>query len=165
MSKNKKDTIPHYELLYIISNKYTEDEVEGLSKKVEEDILAKNNAKITFKEFWGKKKMAYPINHFNHGYYSLVEFDSTQNEVNQINHELKISNEVLRHMIVKRAPRTIEEIQAEKKKQVEKKIEKNKEEAKKEEVKAKEEKAKTKQVNLKDLDEKLDKILDTDDLL
>lgn len=163
MSKTKKNTSPHYELLYIVSNKFSEDELKEVNQNLEK-ILLKNQAVVTFKETWGKKKLMYPINNFNHGYYELIEFDASPEGVNQINHELRISSEILRHMIVKRKARTVEEIKAEKEKEkekVSKKAAEKKDEAKKEQEKPKPAKA----VDLKDLDEKLDKILDTDDLL
>jgi small subunit ribosomal protein S6 len=162
MSKTKKNTNPHYELLYIVSNKYTEDELAKININVK-NLLEKHEAKITYSEPWGKKKLMYPIKHFAHGYYELIEFDATNEAVNKINHELRISNEILRHMLVKAVVRTAEEIQAEKKKEQAKII--KKEEEKKVEASAEEKPKAKKAVDLKDLDEKLDKILETDDLL
>ena len=162
MAKNKKNEIPHYELLFIVSNKYTEDEVKPIVENVNK-IIKDNDGVITYSEKWGKKKLAYPIEHFNYGYYSLVEFDVDGQAVEKINRQLRMSNEILRHTIVAKAVRTAEEIKAEKvkAKAIMKKAVKEKRKEKEEPIK---EEAKPK-VNLKDLDEKLDKILETDDLL
>ena len=70
MSKTKSSKIPHYELLYIVSNKYSEEELEPIKNKVNK-IIEENGGKITFSEDWGKKKLCYPIKHFSYGYYLL----------------------------------------------------------------------------------------------
>lgn len=161
MSKTKSSEIPHYEVLFVVPNKFTQEEADAINKKVK-DIISKNKGNITFSEEWGKKRLAYSINHFNHGYYYLAEFDMEGESLTEVNKILRMSNEVLRHQIVRKKVKTAEEIAKEKK--VAEKI------ATKTEVKTKEEeeKAKTKdakKLDLKDLDKKLDKILDTDDLL
>ena len=171
MAKNKSTKIPHYEILYIISNKYTKDELKPIIKTVN-NIIEENGGKITYSEDWGKKKLSYKIQNFNYGYYTLVEFDDCKNNVNDINRTLRMTNEILRHIIVAVKARSAEKIKKEKKKseelskkQTDKAIEKvieKKEEIKKEKPKAQ---SKKKKVDLKDLDKKLEKILNTDDLL
>lgn len=168
MAKNKKTGLSHYELLYIVSNKYTEEELKPIMEKVD-NYITENGGEITYREEWGNKKMAYPINHFTFGYYNLVEFDAEGNKLQEIEKLIRLSHDVLRHQIVVKKKRTEEEIQKEKeeeKERVKKEKEKIKEETK-EETKPKEEKRKTAKakVDLNDLDAKLDKILDTNDLL
>lgn len=167
MARNKKSEVPHYEMLYIVSNKYTEKEVETIQEEVKK-IIEKHDGKITYSENWGKKKLMYPINHFNHGYYALYEFDALAANMQKINDEVRLDNKILRFMVVSKKARTKSEIQEEKMraqeilKQEVKETEKEKEaEEKKEEAPKKEDK----KVDLKELDDKLDKILDTDDLL
>lgn len=206
MSRTKKITEPHYEVLYIVSNKYTEQETVPVADRIKK-LIEDAGGKITYSENWGKKKLAYPINHFNHGYYFLLEFDLAGAELNRVDTEIKHMSEILRHQIVTKKKRTPEEIENEKriiKKQQERAAEKkaaaeaealkpdnqnkksstpakakvSNEEVKKEEKapveevssedKKEEEPKKTKEevkLNLDKLDEKLDKILDTEDLL
>lgn len=161
MAKNKSGNIPHYELLYIVPNKYSEDELKPIFSKVNK-LITDNEGKITYEEDWGTKKMTYSIKGFNHGYYHLVEFDASGEKVNKINHELRIDRDVLRHMIVSKAVVSEEEREA-KKRKAEKQMIKKVEEKAKQEEKPKENPKK--KVDMKELDEKLDKILDTDDLL
>ncbi len=171
MAKNKSSKTPHYELLFIVSNQFTEDEVKPIVEEVK-SIIEKHDGKVTYDEYWGKKELAYTINHFNHGYYALYEFDAQGEKMNQIDKELRMNRKVLRHQIVSKVFRTPEEIAAEKQAEQEK-TEKMREEKEKEENGEKEEETKKKEkedkkaekVNLKELDDKLDKILETDDLL
>ena len=57
MSKTKKSTKGHYELLFIVPNKFTEDETKQIIAKVDE-IIIKSGGEITYREYWGKKKLA-----------------------------------------------------------------------------------------------------------
>ncbi len=173
MAKNKSNKVPHYELLYIVSNKFTEDELKPIQEKVEK-IITDNDGKITFKENWGKKKLAYTIEHFNYGYYNLVEFDTKGLNLQKINDTLRMSADILRHQIVTKAKLTTSEITKEK--EVAEKLFKTNF-AKKEEVsktstskispkpKTSNKKETEEKVDQKKLDEKLEKILNTDDLL
>ncbi len=162
MSKTKSTIIPHYELLYIVSNKFSEEELKPIMDKVRK-LVSGQGGNITFSEEWGKKHLAYPIEHFNHGYYTLLEFDLDGEKLAKINRELKLMNEVLRFQIVKKRVKTVAQMKADQK-IAEKIAARETREAKEKEVETEDKKDK-KKVDLKELDEKLDKILDTDDLL
>lgn len=157
MAKTKSSELPRYELLYIISNKFSEDEVAPIVEKIKK-LISDSNGTIALTEDWGKKHLAYPIKGFSYGYYNLVEFDMDGASMTKVDRTLRMSSDVLRHQIIKKSSkeevRTLTKINAEKPavKEVKPKKEKPKEK----------EKEKT---DLKDLDEKLDKILETNDLL
>jgi len=164
MAKNKLGGTPHYELLYIVSNKYSEDELKPIVEKINK-LISDNEGKVTYEEVWGKKKLAYQIQGFSYGYYQLAEFDATEESVNKINHELRIDRDILRHMIVTKVNMSDAEREAVKKKAEKKMIEKVEEKAKEEEKKTVKKEEPKKKVDMKELDDKLDKILETDDLL
>lgn len=161
MSKTKSDKIPHYELLYLISNKFSEDEVKPIMEKVN-SLITDNQGKITKGEELGKKRLAYPIKGFRFGYYNLVEFDMPGKNLINVDRALRMTSEILRQQIVIKALRTEEQI-AQDKKIAEKIAARNIKEEKAVIEKIKE--TDKDKVDLKDLDEKLDKILETDNLL
>ncbi|MDO9399403.1 MAG: 30S ribosomal protein S6 [bacterium] len=167
MSKVKSSAIPHYEILYIVANKYSEDEAKLIEKKINK-VLIDRGGKITFNQAWGKKRLIYPIKSFTYGYYFLAEFDLAGSLLAQVDKDLRMMSDVLRHQIVVKKIKTAERIAKDKK--IADKIaarglkeEKTIEDQKKVKEETKE-KIKT-EVNLKELDEKLDKILETSDLL
>jgi len=180
MSKIKSSDKNHYEMLYIIPNKFTEDETKKIDEKVEK-MITDLEGEITYSEQWGKKKLAYPIKNYNHGYYNLFEFDLWGKDLKELDTLLRMSSKVLRHQVVRTVKRTEEEIKKDKKKSEEMaKKEETEEEAKisspkvekkeetvisKEIKREKEQDDKKKKTDLKDLDKKLDDILKTDDLL
>ena len=67
MSRAKSSDIPHYELLCLFSNKFSESEVEPIRANVNK-LITDNGGKITLEEYWGKRKLAYRVDGFRHGY-------------------------------------------------------------------------------------------------
>ncbi|MDP2736171.1 MAG: 30S ribosomal protein S6 [bacterium] len=163
MSKVKSGEMPHYELLYIISNKFSENEVKPIVAKVN-SFITENQGAITLAQDLGKKRLSYPIKGFRYGYYILVEFDMPGESLINVDRALRMMNEVLRHQIITKIVKTAEQI-AEDRKIAEKIAARNDKEEKEEEKEEKTKEADKEKVDLKDLDEKLDKILETNDLL
>lgn len=174
MSKTKKSTIGHYEILFIMPNKFTEDEAKTVIEKVEKTI-ALGGGQISYREYWGKKKLAYEIKHNAYGYYSLCEFDLEKSALTAIDQNLRLSTDVLRHQIVIKKSKTDEELAHDKKinaKIVAKKAEEEKEAKIKEskqagtpEAASKSAPKREKKTDMKDLDEKLEGILSAKDLI
>lgn len=174
MSKTKTTGATHYEILFIIPNRFTDDEAKTVSANVEK-IIEENGGKVTLREYWGKKRLAYEIKHNAFGYYSLFEFDLEGKNLAKIDTTLRLSLDVLRHQVVVKKPKTAEAIAKEAK--IRLKIDSKKaSEAKKLE----EEKVKTAaptstaskaaekdehKADLKDLDTKLEGILNAKDLI
>ena len=173
MSKTKAAGTTHYEILFILPNKFTEDEAKKVMEKVGQ-VITTNGGQITYNEFWGKKKLAYEIKHNAYGYYGLFEFDLEGNLLAVVDKNLRLSTDVLRHQIVVKKVKSAEEIaRAEairakidsKKTATEKQQEEKEKKSSTDETPAKAPKAKDKRVDLKDLDEKLEGILNAKDLI
>lgn len=170
MSKTKPSGLIHYEILFIMPNKFTDDEAQKVFKKVAE-LITSNDGKISLENYWGKKKFAYPINHEYYGYYGLYEFDLERTLIAKINDTLRLDKEIVRFLIVKKDVKSEEQIKKDKK--IKEKIDskkneeiKTKEEAKTEITKkATKVKEEDKKINLKNLEEKLDDVLNIDNLL
>ncbi len=143
----------HYELLYIIPGRYTEEEMEGISGKINETVK-KYGGEITLTDNLGSKKIAYPIANTQVGNYLVIEFNAEPEKIKELGGELKLTPEVLRHEIVLKKLKTQAEIEAEKtrKEKMAARAEK-KEEAKVEP---------TQKVSLEELDKKLGEILEGD---
>ncbi|MBI4215431.1 MAG: 30S ribosomal protein S6 [Parcubacteria group bacterium] len=90
-----------YELLYIIPNKFTDAETEKIMNGLTQ-YLTENESAIIKVQNYGKRKLAYPIKHFFHGYYILVHFDAPPQHIPQITQKLKLNQDLLRHIIIER---------------------------------------------------------------
>lgn len=154
----------HYELLYIVPIKFTEDELPQIQTKVNQ-LITGTDGKITLDENLGKKKLAYAIERFRHGHYIVIEFDSDPEKLKKINRDLKLSPEVLRFQIIKKKIKTAKAIERERKIQ-DKITQKAQEYAKEtqkiaEPAKTKSEKKKDEgKISLEELDQKLDELLE-----
>lgn len=91
----------NYELVYILSPKLSDDDAEKKSKEIVEQIK-ENITEIVLEDFWGKKDLAYPIDKLEHGYYTLVQFKAEAENINKINKKLKLDDEIIRYLIVKK---------------------------------------------------------------
>jgi small subunit ribosomal protein S6 len=171
MSKSKAAGMKHYEILFIVPNKFTDEEAKKVAAYVEK-VLTENGGQVTYSEYWGKKRLAYEIKHNAFGYYGLFEFDLEGKNLAKIDNTLKLSTDVLRHLVVVKKAKTEEEIarnaaikaKIDSKKASEKKAE-NKEEGAPAKAEKASKKASSDKADLKDLDEKLEGILNAEDLI
>ena len=172
MSKTKPSGPIHYEILFIIPNKFTDNEAQDIFKKVGQ-LITSLEGKLTLENYWGKKKFAYPIKHENYGYYGLFEFDLERNLISEINTKLRLDNNILRFLIVKKEVKNEEQIKKDQKikaKIEDKKAKVKEEEAQEAKIKKTSKKTSTKKdsdkkIDLKNLDEKLEDVLNIDNLL
>ncbi len=88
-----------YELMYVLSVAQGDEVVEATHQRVQD--LVSQGAEIVDVDVWGKRRLAYEINDEKEGYYVVVKFNSDPNYPAEIDRVLKITENVLRHLIVK----------------------------------------------------------------
>jgi small subunit ribosomal protein S6 len=101
-----------YELLYIIPGDKTEEEAKPITEQIK-GLLTQLGATIANQDYWGKRKLAYEIEHIRQGYYDLIAFDVDTSKLPEIETALRLHEDVLRHMITIRIVKTPEQILAE----------------------------------------------------
>ncbi len=87
-----------YELLYIIPATVVETEVGDVETKIS-NLITKYGATVELTKRLGKLHLAYQINKQRYGYYVAVVFTAEQSSVAKIEENLRISNDILRHLI------------------------------------------------------------------
>lgn len=100
----KEAQIRLFELLYIVPNKYTENELPEVTKSVKE-LIQKQGGKVTNEVNYGKRRFAYPVNHNHYGYYILNNFEMDSAAMKELDKSLRLKDEVLRHLIVIAPPK------------------------------------------------------------
>lgn len=89
-----------YEVMYI-AKPMAEEELEKLIVKMNTSIT--NNGGIVDKtDFWGKKRLAYEVQDFTEGMYVLVTFNAEPKCVAELDRVLKITEDILRFMIIRK---------------------------------------------------------------
>ena len=89
-----------YELVYIVSPEATEQQIAEIHTQVEESI-ARLQGVLEKSENWGRRKLAYEIGPHKEGTYVLEVFNGSGELVKEIDRRLRVSDQVLRHMIVR----------------------------------------------------------------
>jgi small subunit ribosomal protein S6 len=93
--------LDEYELVLVIT---PEVELEALDATIESLVtkfVTASGGTVTNIERWGKKKLAYPIKHFVEGTYVLTRLNLKPASSKELEANLRISEQVLRHLLIK----------------------------------------------------------------
>ncbi|MBE6573898.1 MAG: 30S ribosomal protein S6 [Ruminococcaceae bacterium] len=88
-----------YESIFVCDCSKGEDAIKALVEKF--TALIKANGEITEVNEWGKRRLAYPINDMNEGYYVFVTFSAPQAFVAELYRIFNITDGILRSIVVK----------------------------------------------------------------
>ena len=88
----------NYEVMFIIKSTLEEEKKEAVIETVKGII--ETAGEVGKVDVWGMKKLAYPIQKMNEGYYVVVEFAAKPELPHELDRRLKISDNVIRHMII-----------------------------------------------------------------
>jgi small subunit ribosomal protein S6 len=90
-----------YEVLYIVRADLDDEKVQDAVKRVN-TLIQRSGGTIERTNLWGKRKLAYEVKHQKEGSYILQDFQLDPNRVPELEASLKITEEVLRHLIVRK---------------------------------------------------------------
>ncbi|MBS7358056.1 MAG: 30S ribosomal protein S6 [Bacteroidales bacterium] len=89
-----------YETVFILTPVLSEEQMKEAVAKFE-TILTNNGAEIVFKNFWGMRKLAYPIQKKSTGFYQLIEYKAEGSVIETLETELKRDERIIRFLTVK----------------------------------------------------------------
>ena len=88
----------NYEVMFIIDPALEDDAKEATIEAVKGIIAAEGEVGNT--DVWGMRKLAYPIQKKSEGYYVVIEFKAEPTLPKELDRRLKISDTVMRHLII-----------------------------------------------------------------
>jgi len=88
-----------YESMYILKPDMEEEKKDALIKRFSE-LVSSNGGEIENVDEWGKRRLAYPINYINDGYYILMTFQAPPELPAELERNYRISDDVLRYIVV-----------------------------------------------------------------
>ena len=91
----KKDYETVFILTPVLSDIQMKDAVLRFIK-----VITDNKGEVINEEHWGLKKLAYPIQHKNTGFYHLLEFKSEPSLISKLETELRRDEKVMRFLTV-----------------------------------------------------------------
>ena len=89
----------NYETIFVCDVTPGEEAVKALVDKFV--TLIKSNGEVTKVEDWGKRRLAYPINDMNEGYYTFVTFSAPQAFIAELERRYQINDGIMRSIVVK----------------------------------------------------------------
>ena len=89
-----------YELVYVVSPDATDEQVADLQTQVEA-IIQRIGGQLEKTEGWGRRKLAYEIGRHKEGIYVLHVLIGTGDLIKEIDRRLKVTELVIRHLIVR----------------------------------------------------------------
>lgn len=90
--------ISKYETIFIVNATLGEDEINSVVDKFK--ALIEANGTVESVDVWGKRRLAYPINDMNEGFYVLVNFTAPREFPAELDRVYNITEGVLRSIIV-----------------------------------------------------------------
>ncbi|MDH3217167.1 MAG: 30S ribosomal protein S6 [Candidatus Krumholzibacteria bacterium] len=89
-----------YECAVVIAPNVSSDVLENTTKKCKEVITSRGGT-VTALDDWGKRGLAYEINYHKEGFYHFYKFEGNKDIIDELNRQLKIDENIIRHMIVR----------------------------------------------------------------
>lgn len=94
-----------YELGFILKPEVNEEQTRTIMERLEQ-IVTTHGGQVMRINPVGRRRLAYPIQHHRDGSYVFIDMILTPETVSELDRTLKVSEEVLRHLIIKRDPKT-----------------------------------------------------------
>jgi small subunit ribosomal protein S6 len=89
-----------YEILLMLDPELPEERQSEVVARTRE-LVERGGGTWANQDIWGRRKLAYEIDHKGEGVYHLLTFDSSPETLDEISRVLKITDGVMRHMAVR----------------------------------------------------------------
>lgn len=90
----------NFELIYILQPDLDETALAALNERIQQ-VINSSGGQVASSELMGRRTLAYPIKKRHEGYYMLVKATLTQATIAELDRSLRLSEDVLRHMLVR----------------------------------------------------------------
>jgi small subunit ribosomal protein S6 len=94
-----------YEILLMLDPELPEGRQDEIIKRARE-LVEKSKGKWVWHNVWGRRRLAYEINHKGEGSYHLLNFDADPETLAELSRILRITDGVMRHLAVRRVEGT-----------------------------------------------------------
>ena len=90
-----------YELTFVVNAKIEDDERAAVVDNCKA-LIERFGGTITNVDEWGKRRLAYEIQKMKEGFYYVVQFDAPTSAPAEIESRIRIMDNVMRYLVVKR---------------------------------------------------------------
>ena len=89
-----------YEMMVIVSDALEEDAAKALVERIER-VVGERGGNVLATDWWGKRELAYEIDHRGHGWYVVFDLQMPYDGLAELERLLKISDDVVRFKTVR----------------------------------------------------------------
>jgi small subunit ribosomal protein S6 len=93
-----------YEILLMLDPELPDERQTEIVTRTRE-LVERNGGSWDAHDVWGRRKLAYEIDHKTDGAYHLLTFSAEPEALEEVSRVLKITDGVMRHMVVRRSER------------------------------------------------------------
>jgi len=90
----------HYETIFIASPVLTDEQADELVK-LYEGIIAEQGGELLKTDKWGRKKLAYDVQKFSEGYYTLFEMNAGPKLIAELERRFRNNDSVIKYLSVR----------------------------------------------------------------
>ncbi len=90
-----------YETIIIVDPKLDDEACNAVADKFA-NMITSANGTVEAVDAWGRRKLAYPIQKNLEGYYVKIDFTSSSEFVGELTRVYNITDEVIKHIVVKK---------------------------------------------------------------
>lgn len=90
-----------YEVMFIVRPDIESE--EAVDQQIERygSLVVNTGGEVTGVDKWGRRRFAFEINGFTEGYYVVIQFKSEPSTVTELDRVMRISDEIVRHLVVR----------------------------------------------------------------
>ena len=89
-----------YEVVFVLRPDLDEEKNTEVIEKFK-TLIENHGGEVVKLDKWGKRRLAYEIKDFKEGFYVLIQMNADSKVATELSRVFKITDEVLRHMIVR----------------------------------------------------------------
>ncbi|MDD2503009.1 MAG: 30S ribosomal protein S6 [Clostridia bacterium] len=89
-----------YESIYVIRPTVEEEGIKALVERFS-NLIQQEGGQVENVDEWGKRRLAYPIDDLNEGYYVLVNFSAESDLPEELERNYKITDDILRYLTIR----------------------------------------------------------------
>jgi len=89
-----------YETLFVVKPTLTDEETAAQITKIK-DVLAKEGAELVATDDMGMRKLAYPVEKNDRGYYTVLFYKAEGTVISELERNLKINEDIIKFLTVK----------------------------------------------------------------
>ena len=93
-----------YETVLIVKPQLSDTEIGGLLEKTKK-TLTTEGAEILNEDRWGRRKLAYPIQHSREGFYIYLKYQAAPSALGRFEQQLRITEPILRSLTLRHEER------------------------------------------------------------